>query len=330
MQELGMDIFEAAKAGDLTRVRELIAADPTIVNLRDDTQKTPLHIAAENGHLDIVQIFICGGVDLNAVDENKNTPLHLAAAGGHSSIVQQLVNAGASVYVQNKEGVDPLVVAVANGYKDIVQALLDAHALDNVQDPCTHPLEMRCLRALLAAVYFKMRCAQALVVAVCNGRSEILLLLLTKVTDIKALDKIIAEKDDDPDYSDAFDNEGLTLIHFATYCGHKEIVQTLINAYVDLEAQDMRKQTALHYAAQHGNSEIAQILINGGANVNAIDNNNMTPLHFAIISGNKDLVQILMNAGANVNAQDEMKRTPMHLAVSYNRVGSPYACTSWC
>eukprot|EP00952_Eustigmatos_sp_NYUAD-ZCMA_P012167 48963-Eustigmatos_ZCMA.PRE.1 len=49
-----MDIFEAAREGDVERVRALVEQDGGIVHATDDNRDTPLLDAAEEGHLEVV------------------------------------------------------------------------------------------------------------------------------------------------------------------------------------------------------------------------------------------------------------------------------------
>ncbi len=299
MQEKSMNIFEASKTGDVPRIREIIKEDPAIINIRDEIQQTPLHIAAENGHLDIVKIFISADADINAEDENKNTPLHLAAAAGNIAAVLELINAGAAIWMQNKESCDPLDLAIENDHKEVVQALLDAHAIDNTQHLRFPRIEVHYFRTLFLAIY--------------HGRKEIFQLLLAKIANINILDDVVDE--DDYQY-----NEHVKLIHFAILFGCEEIVQILLDSHANIEAQDIRKATPLHYAAHEGNTAIAEMLIKAGANVNAVDRNNRTPLYLAVENNHKTVVQALINAHANMNIQDKEGLSPLHQAIACNRL----------
>lgn len=49
------------------------------INTVDESESTPLHLAAEEDKLNIVQLLLDHGADINATDEFKSTPLHLAA-----------------------------------------------------------------------------------------------------------------------------------------------------------------------------------------------------------------------------------------------------------
>ena len=54
---------------------------------------TPLHIASRDGFLNIVQILIQKGAELNIQEKHMWTPLHYAARYGHKQIVNLLISA---------------------------------------------------------------------------------------------------------------------------------------------------------------------------------------------------------------------------------------------
>jgi len=51
---------------------------------------TPLHYAARDGHLSVVEHLIIQKADINAKSKDDLTPLHYAASYGHLSIVNIL------------------------------------------------------------------------------------------------------------------------------------------------------------------------------------------------------------------------------------------------
>jgi len=60
---------------------------------------TPLHRAAENGHLSVVEYLVNQNADINAQAYQRNigTPLHYAAQNGHLRVVEYLVNQKADI-----------------------------------------------------------------------------------------------------------------------------------------------------------------------------------------------------------------------------------------
>jgi hypothetical protein len=67
------------------------------VNAVDKDKWAALHLAAQNGHVDVVNVLIQSGADVNAVTKKKLTALHLAAREGHKRCALQLLCCGAEI-----------------------------------------------------------------------------------------------------------------------------------------------------------------------------------------------------------------------------------------
>ena len=78
------------------------------VTAEDEEKRTPVHLAAENGHLEVVRLLIEKGADVTAEDNYKRTPVHLAATNGHLEVVCFLIEKGADVTAQDKEKRTPV------------------------------------------------------------------------------------------------------------------------------------------------------------------------------------------------------------------------------
>nr|XP_054592382.1 caskin-2 [Nothobranchius furzeri] len=69
---------------------------------RKDSQDstTPLHLAARNGHKDIIKLLLKAGVDINKATK-EGTALHEAALYGKTEVVQLLLDVGINVNMRN-------------------------------------------------------------------------------------------------------------------------------------------------------------------------------------------------------------------------------------
>uniref|UniRef100_A0A670I203 Uncharacterized protein n=1 Tax=Podarcis muralis TaxID=64176 RepID=A0A670I203_PODMU len=83
----------AAINGNVEILQALLAAGKN-KNIDDKNiwRKTPLHLAAEHGHSDLIHFFLSNGSAINALDNNKDTPLHCACRAGHFNCVSTLVS----------------------------------------------------------------------------------------------------------------------------------------------------------------------------------------------------------------------------------------------
>ena len=92
----------AAVATDLEAVESLLVAGVNVngSNNSPDT-RTPLQVAAQAGHIEIVRRLLAAGANVDATGGNDGidnlTPLYAAAEGGHTHIVETLLAAGANV-----------------------------------------------------------------------------------------------------------------------------------------------------------------------------------------------------------------------------------------
>lgn len=61
--------------------------------------RTPLHNAANNGHIEVVKHLIKKEADVNVVDKYGRSPLHDAAKHGHIEVVEVLLKKVADVNI---------------------------------------------------------------------------------------------------------------------------------------------------------------------------------------------------------------------------------------
>jgi len=111
-------------------VTELLIANGLDVNAKINSMapseiqgSTPLHLAAGSGKVEVVEVLIRNGVEVNVKASYYHyTPLHLAALNGHKAAAELLIDKGADVNVKST-GVTPLDLAIDKGNKELVDLL---------------------------------------------------------------------------------------------------------------------------------------------------------------------------------------------------------------
>ncbi len=103
---------------------------------------TALHFAASVGNVEIVQLLINSGSDINAQSTHYETPLHLASACGNTEIVHILLTRGAKIIAKDIVGDTPLHYAAGSGNIEIVKLLRDSGADIHAKNTLGHkPLQ---------------------------------------------------------------------------------------------------------------------------------------------------------------------------------------------
>lgn len=126
-----LDLHEAAAAGDLLRVKELVDRDPALANSYSPDGFPVLALAAVFGHCEVAKYLYSKGGDLNAAATNGSgyTALTGSVASGHTQIVKWLLENGVSPNYSYLNAYTPLLTAAANGHLEILKALL-THGAD--------------------------------------------------------------------------------------------------------------------------------------------------------------------------------------------------------
>ena len=119
-------LWTAVEFGQVEVAQVLIDAGLN-VNEPGESGETMI-MRALNGKLPMVETLIKAGADVNKPNDYKMAPLAIAAEQGKVDVVQALLKAGANVKARNTYGGTALQVAVLRGYKDLVRILIDAGA----------------------------------------------------------------------------------------------------------------------------------------------------------------------------------------------------------
>lgn len=113
-------LMMAAFDGDLPTVKMLVLEKKASVNKRG---WAPIHYAATNGHLQIVQFLIAHGAKVNAYSPSETTPLMMAIGSGNDELIKYLLDNGADLSLRNHEGYTAIDIAQLFGKDDIRDGL---------------------------------------------------------------------------------------------------------------------------------------------------------------------------------------------------------------
>ncbi|KAL3441570.1 ankyrin repeat-containing domain protein [Aspergillus insuetus] len=85
--------------------------------------RTALHLAAQLGYTEMVQLLLRHGANRSFKSEWRSPPLHLAAEGGHDQVVWILLEHGARIDELDKDGFSALYVSARSGQAKPFQLL---------------------------------------------------------------------------------------------------------------------------------------------------------------------------------------------------------------
>jgi hypothetical protein len=127
----GTQLHHCARKGLISSVKRLLSIRNINVNVKDDVYgRTPLDLAAYNGHVEITRLLLQNGAEVNAKSNNGYTPLHLAAIFGDVDILHLLVENGANLEAQDDDGIRALHRAADNGHLPFIQELISRYHVD--------------------------------------------------------------------------------------------------------------------------------------------------------------------------------------------------------
>jgi ankyrin repeat protein len=120
----GQTVTHYAAANGLATI---VDQDLDDIEREDNFERTALHLAADAGHPEVVEVLLRAGANIEACSNSEQTPLYYAAIAGHASIVQQLIEAGANLKARDKYGASILFAAATSGEEaeEAVELLLE-------------------------------------------------------------------------------------------------------------------------------------------------------------------------------------------------------------
>lgn len=124
--ELGQTPIVVAALAGQGEVASVLAQHGADVMARTDKGMTAIHAAAFSGNLEAMKLLLAGGADVN--DQNNFahiTPLHAAAEENQVAVVEALIDAGIDVSLVDVKGYTASTLAGWKQNWDVVQVLVD-------------------------------------------------------------------------------------------------------------------------------------------------------------------------------------------------------------
>uniref|UniRef100_A0A8C0HLN2 [histone H3]-lysine(9) N-methyltransferase n=1 Tax=Buteo japonicus TaxID=224669 RepID=A0A8C0HLN2_9AVES len=283
-------LYFSARQGELQKVLLMLVdgIDPNF-KMEHQSKRTPLHAAAESGHVDICHMLIQAGANIDTCSEDQRTPLMEAAENNHLETVKYLIKAGALVDPKDAEGSTCLHLAAKKGHYDIVQYLLSNGKMDvNCQDDGGWT-------PMIWATEYK--------------HIELVKLLLAKGSDINIRD-----------------NEENICLHWAAFSGCVDIAEILLAAKCDLHAVNIHGDSPLHIAARENRYECVVLFLSRGSDVTLKNKEGETPLQCSSLNS-QVWVALQMNKTLKESSTDKPaqieKVVSRDIARGYERIPIP-------
>ncbi|KAM6372135.1 histone-lysine N-methyltransferase EHMT1 isoform 6-T6 [Pluvialis apricaria] len=283
-------LYFSARQGELQKVLLMLVdgIDPNF-KMEHQSKRTPLHAAAESGHVDICHMLIQAGANIDTCSEDQRTPLMEAAENNHLETVKYLIKAGALVDPKDAEGSTCLHLAAKKGHYDVVQYLLSNGKMDvNCQDDGGWT-------PMIWATEYK--------------HIELVKLLLAKGSDINIRD-----------------NEENICLHWAAFSGCVDIAEILLAAKCDLHAVNIHGDSPLHIAARENRYECVVLFLSRGSDVTLKNKEGETPLQCSSLNS-QVWVALQMNKTLKESSTDKPaqieKVVSRDIARGYERIPIP-------
>ncbi|PMD40199.1 ankyrin [Hyaloscypha variabilis F] len=291
----------AAMWGDIKTVKRLLecGANPNHYEHRSNIfdvealmAPTPLR-AAVHSRLEITQLLIRYGANVNLRDVSRVTVLHKAATDGRVDIIHELLRHGADVNAKDIYGETPLAGILKRYF----------NRLDNLD---AIPILLQNGASLCKMADWDSPHAPQgwsrigeLIDMSAEGR-RLLEVLRTFFVKFKA-------GESENEWLDSMKDLHLACLQIE---GDKDvIVTTLLNMDIEVNTKDVTGLTALEYAAIGGTKKTLTKLLRKGVDIHCVDQYGATLLHRAVFAERIDLIEMLLAEGEDINIKISLSST---------------------
>ena len=116
----------------MNKLQDLIASNnkpyPLDLNAKTLDDWTALHLAANEGHIQIVELLLKNDINKEAITKMGRKAIHIATIRGNYEVVKLLIEAKCDLDYQDDDQCTPLHYAAEHGYEKIIRELLENKA----------------------------------------------------------------------------------------------------------------------------------------------------------------------------------------------------------
>lgn len=264
-------------------IMEILIKNGADVNESDRELRTALMIATKAGCIEMVKILLENKADPNKEDGERRTALWIASQKGFLKIVRLLLQYEASLMTTNWRG-ESIYEVIPEGKKEELGRIIDEHEFfQSIQNDSYFVVD-KMLKGNYVDINTQGKKEQTALMMACQmGYSMTIKILLKNRPHLNMRDE-----------------QGQTALMLATRNGCPKIVEKLLKKGADPNIRDRHGQTALILASQNGNEKIVSILLNQGADPNIESEGQETALSLSAKRGYKNIVKSLLAYQANL------------------------------
>ncbi|XP_012992228.2 ankyrin-1a isoform X12 [Esox lucius] len=272
---------------------------------------TPLYMAAQENHLEVVKFLLENGANQSIPTEDGFTPLAVALQQGHENVVALLINYG----TKGKVRLPALHIAARNDDTRTAAVLLQNDPNADVQSKTGFtPLH-------IAAHYENLNVAQLLL----NRGANVNFTPKNGITPLHIASRrgnviMVRLLLDRGAQIDAKTKDELTPLHCAARNGHVRIIEILLDQGAPIQAKTKNGLSPIHMSAQGDHMDCVRQLLQYNAEIDDITLDHLTPLHVAAHCGHHRMAKVLLDKGAKPNSRALNGFTPLHIACKKNHM----------